>query len=238
MARGRGCIHFAAIGGRLEICKALVDMEISVDTRDDEGFSALHLAVLFDRRNVVLWLLQRGATADLATVAGDSPLRIAARYNFSMLATYLLGGGATVDWVAVDVPVALPQSPLAEAACEGSTETLLVLLAAGASVNRLDGAGMTPLLRAVEGGSWACISALLTAGAEVTHRGEWGRTVLHVAADRGDLEAVTRLRANDAWEELVPIRDNLGKRAVDLAAAQGHRAIQSLLESSNGGDSV
>ena len=58
-------------------------------------------------------------------------------------------------------------TPLHQAAASGATSAVAALVAAGASLDVVDVAGMTPLMCAARGGHLAAVRALVEAGANV-----------------------------------------------------------------------
>ena len=78
------------------------------------------------------------------------------------------------------------------AACDGHTQALQELLAAGADANSADEEGWTPLMIAAQGGHLEVMRALLAAGADTNMQKEGGWTALMSAVQQGHTEA-TRL---------------------------------------------
>ena len=92
-----------------------------------------------------------------------------------------------------------PDSPVADAAMQGETEQVRVLLRDGADVNAAQGDGMTALHWAAERGDRELADMLLYAGAHleaVTRLG--GYTPLHLASRSGRSSVVEALTAAGA----------------------------------------
>lgn len=69
-ANGRGALHFAARDGRTEICKYLLeDLNLCVDSRDDDGETPLIHATRQGHLQTAKYLLEHGA--DPATTSNE-----------------------------------------------------------------------------------------------------------------------------------------------------------------------
>jgi ankyrin repeat protein len=121
-------------------------------------------------------------------------------------------------------------SPIADAAMRGDTDTVKTLLQQGADVNAAQGDGMSALHWAAERGDAALVQMLLSGGANtaaVTRIGQY--TPLHLAARAGSASAVKALL--DAGAVTGARTSNSGVTALHLAAAAGDAAtITALLD--------
>jgi len=61
---------FAAMSGRLEIVKVLVDAGCDINARSTDGSSAVLEAALWRHQAVALWLVEHGGNLDAADVHG------------------------------------------------------------------------------------------------------------------------------------------------------------------------
>eukprot|EP00903_Cladosiphon_okamuranus_P005834 g5775.t1 len=96
------------------------------------------------------------------------------------------------------------------AAFEGSVDTVLLLLSAGASVNAQDLDGWTPLMYAArnETDGEALVPTLIAAGAELDKKNNRGRTALHIAYLARNFQVVSELLEHGASDM---VRDEIGK---------------------------
>ncbi|KAI3885697.1 hypothetical protein MKX03_027887 [Papaver bracteatum] len=95
----RGCLHFAAAGGSLEVCKYLIEtLKLDVDPKDEHGHTPLYHASIKGRLKTVRYLLEKGANADAATDTNYTPLHCAAKIGNTKIMTLLLSRGARVDF--------------------------------------------------------------------------------------------------------------------------------------------
>lgn len=79
-------------------------------------------------------------------------------------------------------------TPMQQAAQEGHTEVVDLLLAAGASVNSCPLSNATALYNAANGGHLDVVDRLVTTGADVDLKTSSGSTPLHAAANNGHTE--------------------------------------------------
>ncbi|KAI3855409.1 hypothetical protein MKX03_025367, partial [Papaver bracteatum] len=76
----RGCLHFAAAGGSLEVCKYLIEtLKLDVDPKDEHGHTPLYHAAIKGRLKTFRYLLEKGANVDAATDTNYTPLHCAAK---------------------------------------------------------------------------------------------------------------------------------------------------------------
>ena len=117
-------------------------------------------------------------------------------------------------------------SKLIEAAKNGKTELVKLLIAAGADVNKADEDGETPLFRAAWNAHTECVKLLLAAGANVNKANKWGGTPLYWAAYKGRTECVKLLI--DAGAD-VNKASNEGRTPLSIAEKNGHTECAELL---------
>ena len=119
---------------------------------------------------------------------------------------------------------------LYQAATEGKTESIKLLLGVGVSVDSSDKYGWTALHHAVDNDQTEAIELLLRKGATVNAVDEEGETALHNAAYCGQTEILELLLENDANIE---VKSKNGMTALLFAAQQGQiEAARLLLDNS------
>jgi ankyrin repeat protein len=128
-----------ARGGDADGLRALLDLGLPPDVRNEKGDSLLMLASYHGHAAAVRLLLERGADPDLASDRGQTPLAGAAFKGDAGTAALLLDGGAAVDGAAGPDG----RTPLMFAAMFDRLEVLALLLARGAAPDRRDAGGTT-----------------------------------------------------------------------------------------------
>ena len=81
-----GCtaLHWAAIGGQLEVVQYLLQRGATVDVQDKDKLTALHYAAQEDNAAAALELALHGADLRLADVQGDTPLQRAEQLGYGV----------------------------------------------------------------------------------------------------------------------------------------------------------
>ncbi|MBR5888341.1 MAG: ankyrin repeat domain-containing protein, partial [Akkermansia sp.] len=117
-------------------------------------------------------------------------------------------------------------SKLYDAAENGETELVKLLIAAGADVNKVVKDGRTPLYWAAIKGLTDCVKLLIAAGADVNKADEDGKTPLYKAVERDRTECVKLLIAAGAD---VNKEDKYGTTPLYRAVDKGHTECVKLL---------
>ncbi|XP_026377439.1 ankyrin repeat domain-containing protein 49-like isoform X2 [Papaver somniferum] len=95
---GESLLHAAATGGRLNVCKYLVEtLKVDVDFKDGDGYVPLHHAIFKGHLDIVRYLLEKGAKADASSDGNYTPLHIAAKTGDTKIITLLLSSGVHID---------------------------------------------------------------------------------------------------------------------------------------------
>jgi ankyrin repeat protein len=175
-----------------------------------------------------------------------TPLLLAAYSGQHRIADALLAMGAKMDFIAA---IALGRTELVQAMLKDNpslirkhsprgwtalhiaaryapTETVALLISAGADVNSPGKQGFTPLFWATPDEPFSNAELLLAKGADIDARGKHGSTLLHGAAKWGYAGFVAFLLAHGARTDS---RTDARQTAWELAVRQGHRSVSSLL---------
>jgi len=125
-------LHLAAEFNRSNVVESLIERGANLEAIDSRGFTPLHAAVFYDSTNTIVLLLKHrflkhSANPDARTVSSSAQLGIMPMQMRSLWYRY---AGNT---------------PLHFAASCARTNTINLLLQAGASINATNEAGMTPL---------------------------------------------------------------------------------------------
>uniref|UniRef100_A0A4W6C1Q7 Ankyrin 3 n=1 Tax=Lates calcarifer TaxID=8187 RepID=A0A4W6C1Q7_LATCA len=145
-------LHVAAKYGKIEVANLLLQKNALPDAAGKSGLTPLHVAAHYDNQKVALLLLNQGASPHAAAKNGYTPLHIAAKKNQMEITTTLLEYGASTNTVtrnvdivtlllARDAPINMGNkngyTPLHQAAQQGHTHIINLLLHHGASPNEL-----------------------------------------------------------------------------------------------------
>jgi len=216
-ANGRGALHFAARDGRTEICKYLLeDLNLCVDSRDDDGETPLIHATRQGHLQTAKYLLEHGADpATTSNELGTTALHHAAGTGSVELINLLLSKGVPVDAPSDAGP------PLIWASGNDRPTAVKTLLDHGADPNAETDDNVTALISAVAASSLESVELLVKRGAKVNVNAG-GVTPLHIAADNGNEKMISCLLEAGADPNT---RDEEDLKPLQVAAAKGNRAV-------------
>ncbi len=117
-------------------------------------------------------------------------------------------------------------TPLLTAAAKGMTETIAILLRAGAVTDKADNNQETPLFKAAQNGNSMAVQALLEAGADVDKANTHGVTPVCIAAQEGHASVIQMLLNANAD---IDKTDHTGLPPLLRAASNGHATVVLLL---------
>jgi uncharacterized protein len=209
-ATGETCLMMAAGVGDAAMVRALLAHGAAVDQPDPQyRQTALMFAARGGHTEVARLLLARGAHVDAQTRAGPVPQFRAPASNSGSKGAGIIRGGWPERGERDPIPGA--KTPLLYAAREGHLDTIQLLLASGAQLEKSDADGVTPLLMAILNGHLPAAHFLIGKGANVNVVDWYGETPLWAAVDIRDLDipgphqgnGVDRAAAFDLIRELV-----------------------------------
>jgi len=96
-ARGPAMVAAAGLGDSEKVSELLMEPEISVDTQDNSGITALWSAARQNHTEVVEMLLIAKASHDLAAASGLAPMHCAAQQGHQAVVEMLLSYSSNVD---------------------------------------------------------------------------------------------------------------------------------------------
>ncbi|KAJ1266224.1 hypothetical protein BS78_08G134900 [Paspalum vaginatum] len=186
--RGWNLLHFAATGGRREVCKFLVEQSgLDVNGTNDYGFTPMALAAAEGKVSILVYLLDHGGDPAVPDAAGSTPRHCEAEHGHCEAVRLLLSKGVDVDTLhprrgsprhIAAVKVLLEHgvdpnrvvyhilSPLITASCSRSIKCMKLLVEAGADLNFRKPYRLTALMHAVVESSTDIVKFLLEAGAD------------------------------------------------------------------------
>ncbi|CEM27504.1 unnamed protein product [Vitrella brassicaformis CCMP3155] len=204
---GRGCLHFACMGGRVENVKTLLAIEgVKVDLECDVGDTPLLLAVLHNHADVVRLLLDRGAKISHLNRKGTSALHVAAEHRDGSLLEMLLN--CRTDETPLppcDVNACSTEfgTPLLWAVTQQNATAVRLLLAHGANPDLGSRQVPPPLILSASmrhhvDTAKEIFDLLLEGGADPNVEDQDGWIPLHCTAENGDAEGTQKLLSKGA----------------------------------------
>jgi len=195
LGSGETCLHTCAFYGQKEIIQyLLLNHEINIYERTNDGKTSLMLAVYNNHRSVAELLLQNGASVYDNDVNGFTSLILAAQKGNNEIVELLLSNGAKVDARDFRGRTALHFS----AYC-GFSSIMMILLQFNAPINAKNSKLETALNSSSCNAKIDCIEFLLSNGADVNIRSICG-TALSLAISKGHKEIAELLRKHGAIE--------------------------------------
>jgi len=173
---GDTLLHVAAQKGLVNVCQALVERGLDVNSKNRYYQTPLHLAVREDHLGVVELLISAGADLNAKSSSGWTPLHWVACNGYLEVVKLLISAGADVN-----AKIDSGWTPLHWAACNGYLEVVALLISAGADVNARDNKGWTPLHWAACYGNFEFIKVLLRYGANMNAKDRNSKTLLELA---------------------------------------------------------
>ncbi|WP_257282754.1 ankyrin repeat domain-containing protein [Endozoicomonas sp. SESOKO1] len=219
-------LMIAALWGKTERLKWLLDARADIYVNDQRGWTPLHFAALSDRAEIVNMLLAvvPGINVGKEDIYGYTALHLAAENDSVEPLKVLLN----TPGIRVNKKTNNGFTALHIAAMDENPDSVKALLVTpGIRVNKKSKKGWTALHLAAEYNSAKAIKALLaTPGIRVNEKVD-GRTALHIAAKYGKPKCVKALLATAGI--LINEQTDDGLTALDLAVSHGHRACMELL---------
>ncbi len=203
---------FAAVrtGDAASVARMVEQEPALLQTRNEQGVSAVLMACYMGRKEIRDLLIDRGAILQLheAAAAGNlsrvkelvegktdlaksySPdgfpvMALAAAFGHEDVVRYLHGAGADVNAVATN---GTGYTALTGAVASSHASLAKWLAENGADVNYRYAKGHSPLLEAAANGKLEIVKMLVTHGADVQMRTEGGKNALNFAQERGHKE--------------------------------------------------
>ena len=168
----------AAMLGRTDMVKKLVENKAEVNLQDKDGWSALMDAAMLGHTDTVKVLVENKADLNLQDKDGWSALMDAARHGHTDMVKLLVENKADVNMATTS-----GHTPLLVAAERGYRKMAEVLVEHGADVNAQDLAGKTPLMLAAQKGNKEMVDWLIDkAKASVFPISRAGATAQQLAA--------------------------------------------------------
>ena len=242
----------AAIFGRAEAAKLLIEKGANINARSNDGATALHAAAFFCHTEIVKLLLGKGAVVNAKNIRGETPLdSVAGEWSQELEGIYkwiaeLLNlqldleriksvrpqiaellrkhGGKTGSDLIPTVGVATVD--IWTAAAQGNIEAIKQHVSAGTDLNAKEPAGgSTPLIVAALFDQAEAAKLLIEKGANINAPNNDGVTALHAAAFFCRTETVKLLLDKDAEVNAKNIR---AETPLDSVAGEWSQELEGL----------
>ena len=211
-----------AAEGNIEGLKSLLKNNLSLlESKDNNGKTALSFATEKGQTETVKFLIGKGADVNTQSNYGTTPLHYAAFYNYAEVLQILIDNKAKLDLYSNFIP-----TPISFAASRGNTIIVLMLIENGADVNARNLQNKTPLHFAAEGGYLDCVKFLLGAGAKKDILTQTGESILHSACIGGNTEVINLFIG---MKEALGNVDKYGKTPLFDAVENGKSDVVNLI---------
>ena len=190
--------------------------DITVDSTDWEGQTALVYAMRRGHDSTVRLLLDKGANLDRRDSPGWTMLYTAAGQNLQLMVKLLLSLDVTVD------EKVGASTPLYSAAYNGLESIVSLLLSHGANIDGRNANGQTALHISILGGHESVVRCLINNGAGIETRCDAGWTPFHCGAYSGHITILDLLLSKGAD---IYAKTACRESALLLAVTAAHSAV-------------
>lgn len=208
-------LHYAAVGGHVDIVKSFTSRTASVDPHDKYGRTPLYMAVLYRHEEVASVLLDNDADPNLACQCGTTTVSKAAEHGDMRILELLLKKGARTQTENLD-----GETPEYLAWHNGHDEATRIF-------RRYKTERLNKFRQAARKGSVPELKQLLDCEVGTGDRDRSGSSALDLAAENGRVEAVrfllevARVNPNDAKHRHTT--------ALHRAAREGYEEVVNIL---------
>lgn len=207
--------------------RSLLSQHMDVNSRADDGSTALLWAAHWNDLETADLLLRAGADANAANDLRMTPLSQACTNGSAALVESLVKAGANTN-----TPVGTGETPLMTCARSGNVEAVRILIAHDAAVNAKEPmANQTALMWAAAEHHPAVVKSLIEAHADLQAHTKQGFTALHFAAREGDPESAKLLLAAGLDVNIRTQPDAVRSRGLAAGAAVNRGAGRKSLSS-------
>lgn len=206
----RNLLHHASQRGHSNLVKFLIEKGIDVNSLDKRGRTSLYISCYDRQLDSAKTLLSKGAEIN---ISGDyNPLDMASSNSYygTEIVELLLENKANVNQTCRGTRV----TPLMGALHQKKTNSLKLLLEAGANTNHIDINGDSPLGRVSEHEFPEHVNLLLDFNADINYQNGKGNSALHLTTERENKKVVEVLIKRGIKTNL---KNKNGETAKDIA---------------------
>eukprot|EP01094_Clydonella_sp_ATCC50884_P003096 TRINITY_DN12389_c0_g1_i2.p1 TRINITY_DN12389_c0_g1~~TRINITY_DN12389_c0_g1_i2.p1 ORF type:complete len:1292 (+),score=422.53 TRINITY_DN12389_c0_g1_i2:31-3906(+) len=215
---GETPLHHAAIKGRVDLIKWMLENGADVGVRAKDQSTALHRALEYAHEDAATYLLEMQSPVDVENAKKETALHVAATHGMMEVCQILLQCGAQVG--AYDNK---GRPPIQRAIRYNHPKIAQMFIEHGANTSYRDTYGNTLIHLATAGGMTDIISSLLSdRRVNINAQGRYRATALHIAAKIGSGTLVKQLMSSGADPKVVDIE---GCTPLHVGALEGHMKV-------------
>ncbi|XP_034052266.1 E3 ubiquitin-protein ligase MIB2 isoform X2 [Gymnodraco acuticeps] len=224
--QGKTALQVAAHQGHMEVVKALLQANSSIEVKDEDGDTALHYTAFGNQADITRLLLSKGANVNLLNNSMCTALHIAVNKGFTDVVRVLTEHSADVN-----LQDSYGDTPLHDAIAKDFRNIIEILvLVPNIDFTQQNHRGFNLLHHAaLKGNKLATEKILGRARQLVDVKKEDGFSALHLAALNNHRDVAEILVKEGRCE--INIRNNRNQTALQLAVTQGHTDLVQLLVS-------
>ncbi|KAI9531138.1 E3 ubiquitin-protein ligase mib2 [Dissostichus eleginoides] len=224
--QGKTALQVAAHQGHMEVVKALLQANSSIEVKDEDGDTALHYTAFGNQADITRLLLSKGANVNLLNNSMCTALHIAVNKGFTDVVRVLTEHSADVN-----LQDSYGDTPLHDAIAKDFRNIIEILvLVPNIDFTQQNHRGFNLLHHAaLKGNKLATEKILGRARQLVDVKKEDGFSALHLAALNNHRDVAQILVKEGRCD--VNIRNNRNQTALQLAVTQGHTDLVQLLVS-------
>uniref|UniRef100_A0A674PI37 E3 ubiquitin-protein ligase MIB2 n=1 Tax=Takifugu rubripes TaxID=31033 RepID=A0A674PI37_TAKRU len=222
--QGKTALQVAAHQGHMEVVKALLQANGSIETKDEDGDTALHYTAFGNQAEIARLLLSKGANVNILNNSMCTALHIAVNKGFTDLVRLLTEHSADVN-----LQDSYGDTPLHDAIAKDFRSIIEILvLVPNIDFTQQNHRGFNLLHHAaLKGNKLATEKILARARQLVDVKKEDGFSALHLAALNNHRDVAEILIKEGRCD--INIRNNRNQTPLQLAVTQGHTELVQLL---------
>ncbi|XP_035864408.1 E3 ubiquitin-protein ligase MIB2 isoform X4 [Sander lucioperca] len=224
--QGKTALQVAAHQGHMEVVKALLQANSSIEVKDEDGDTALHYTAFGNQAEITRLLLNKGANVNLLNNSMCTALHIAVNKGFTDVVRVLTEHSADVN-----LQDSYGDTPLHDAIAKDFRNIIeIMVLVPNIDFTQQNHRGFNLLHHAaLKGNKLATEKILARARQLVDVKKEDGFSALHLASLNNHRDVAEILVKEGRCD--INIRNNRNQTALQLAVTQGHIDLVQLLVS-------
>uniref|UniRef100_A0A8C1JI92 E3 ubiquitin-protein ligase MIB2 n=1 Tax=Cyprinus carpio TaxID=7962 RepID=A0A8C1JI92_CYPCA len=222
--QGKTALQVAAHQGHVEVVKALLQANSSIEAKDEDGDAALHYTAFGNQAEITRLLLSKGASVNLLNNSMCTALHIAVNKGFTDVVRVL-----TEHTADVNLQDSYGDTPLHDAVAKDFRSIIEILtVVPSIDFTQQNNRGFNLLHHAALKGNKLATEMILARARQLADvKKEDGFSALHLAALNNHRDVAEILLKEGRCD--INIRNNRNQTPLQLAVTQGHVALVALL---------